>query len=136
MIFTKEEGLPSPIESGECLVLETTEPVYETRTKVITLQEEYVEYVVVPASFETKTVPFEYRLGEVWNQDCCMGSECQPIMCYENETITGEREITNVTPATLTTIVHPAVIETIEYQYAIESGGAEWVSGNCATPKR
>jgi hypothetical protein len=129
------EVMPVP-EDGKCYVLEYTEPRFEKRTLDIVLREEWTEYIVTQAEFETNKQTFSYELGGRWDKDCCTTITCEPRVCYSDDTIVLERDITSVTkPATLEVINHPAVVETIEYDYAIFEGEMNWVEKSCAGPK-
>ncbi len=136
-IITGDGSLPTGIQDGICLVLDYVEPTYETRTKEITIEEEWIEYVVTQAVLENDTENFAYQLGEQWTKDCCAHENCTPQLCYSDDTIVGKREVIRViSPARLETVVHPAVVETIEYEYAVTPGGTEWVERPCASPKK
>jgi hypothetical protein len=131
-----KEVMPAP-EDGKCYVLEYTEPRFERRTLEIVLREEWTEYIVTQAEFETNTKTFTYELGGRWAKDCCSTINCEPQVCYQDDTIVVKRDITEVTkPANLEVINHPAVIETIEYDYAVFEGEMTWVEKACASPKQ
>lgn len=137
VLETGNGSLPVGIVDGTCLVLDFVAPTYETRTKEIVLEEEWVEYIVTPAVLKNEVESFEYALGEQWIKDCCTSENCTPKLCYNDDTVAGSREVIVVeSPAVLKTVVHPAVVETIEYEYALTPGGTEWVERPCASPKK